>query len=212
MKKILFFFILTAVAFTTVSCNSSSDDDSSTSIAERDEWAATNDMWFASKYMEAKKAIANGDDSWKIIIADSRKDKSTNINDYIVVKVEDPVDVLVGTSPLETPESTDSVKVHYRGRLYTGLCFDTSWTGDFDVYTAQPIKGIPTNYVVGFSTALTHMKVGEHWRVYMNSSTAYNRQQQTAIPAYSSLVFEIILAKAWHPKSPVLGNAKKKVQ
>ena len=48
--------------------------------------------------------------------------------------------------------------------------------------------------ISGFSTALQHMRRGDHWRVYIPTELAYGETGSgTAIPPYSLLIFEMTL-------------------
>ena len=47
--------------------------------------------------------------------------------------------------------------------------------------------------VDGFSTALQHMKVGDKWEVWMPWRLGYGANGSNAIPAHTTLVFEIEL-------------------
>ena len=188
MNKMIY-FILFAVALVFTSCSETS--------GEQDEfanWKERNDAYFTSIYTKAKQAADNGDSQWKVIRSYSKKDGSIDCNDYIVVEV-----LAKGAGDV-CPLYTDSVKMHYSGSLipsvtYTeGLKFDASWTGDYNLLTMQPAKGVVSNFVDGFATALMHMKTGDRWRVYMPYTLGYGKSERDNIPAYSTLIFDLTLA------------------
>ena len=79
------------------------------------------------------------------------------------------------------------VTCHYRGSLITGKVFDDSWR-----------RGIPEAFrvnelITGFQTALLAMHKGDHWRVYIPYQAGYGTKRDGAIPAFSTLIFEIEL-------------------
>ena len=79
------------------------------------------------------------------------------------------------------------VTCHYRGSLITGKVFDDSWQ-----------RGIPEAFrvnelITGFQTALLAMHKGDHWRVYIPYQAGYGTKRDGAIPAFSTLIFEIEL-------------------
>lgn len=160
-------------------------------------WQERNDTYFASVYAQAESAIANGDTNWKIIRCYSKSPDSKKQTDYIVAKVKNN-----GTNN-NSVAFTDSVKIHYRGRLMPttnyaeGYQFDSSWTGDYDLQTMNPYKGVASNFIKGFSTALMNMHTGDRWEVYIPYELGYNESESGSIPAYSTLVFDLTLVKAW---------------
>ncbi|GAB3253659.1 FKBP-type peptidyl-prolyl cis-trans isomerase [Larkinella harenae] len=91
-----------------------------------------------------------------------------------------------GTGP--KPQTTDTVKAHYTGRLIDGTVFDSS------VERGQPLE-IPVNQVIqGWSEALQLMPVGSKWKLYIPSALAYGSQGTgPQIGPNSTLVFDIEL-------------------
>lgn len=76
-------------------------------------------------------------------------------------------------------------EVSYEGRLIDGKVFDSSQN--------KTVK-FPANQVIkGWTIALTNMKVGSEWEVYIPWNLAYGDQEQGPIPPYSALVFKIKL-------------------
>lgn len=95
-----------------------------------------------------------------------------------------------------TPKATDTVKVHYRGRLIDGTEFDSS-------YKRNEPATFPVNAVIpGWTEVLQLMKVGDKWDVVIPSNLAYGEQgagQQ--IGPNSVLLFEVELINV-EPTSP----------
>tara|TARA_Y100000034_G_scaffold35064_2_gene43021 strand:- start:6216 stop:6971 length:756 start_codon:yes stop_codon:yes gene_type:complete len=67
----------------------------------------------------------------------------------------------------ESPSSTDTVSVHYEGRLTNGTVFDSS------IARGVPVD-FPVNRVIsGWTEALQLMKEGDEWELYIPSVLAY---------------------------------------
>lgn len=174
--KTLLLFILAALAF--ASC---SKDDETDTI-----WRENNEAAFA-------KTAASSE--FKTIESPSKKGSIA----YRIIKSGDG----------KTPLFTDNVKINYtgwykeydwdKGDSYTNengvkvinkIIFDT--TKNTTTTDTPRIFGV-NSVVDGFSTALQHMKVGDKWEVWMPWRLAYGANGSQAIPAYTTLVFEIEL-------------------
>lgn len=88
----------------------------------------------------------------------------------------------------ESPALTDTVSVHYTGKLIDGKVFDSS------VQRGKPAT-FPVNGVIkGWQMALQKMSVGAKWMLYIPSELAYGeRGSQGAIGPNEVLVFEVEL-------------------
>lgn len=122
-------------------------------------------------------------------------------NDSVYMKIIEP-----GTGA--TPLFTDSVSVYYRGKLINGTVFDQNYTGDLN-----PEVHVPTHFamqasqtsggdglIVGWITALQHMKEGQRVELYIPADLAYGSTDRSSIPANSMLIFDLKLEKVIHPK------------
>lgn len=122
-------------------------------------------------------------------------------NDSVYMKILEP-----GTGI--TPLFTDSVSVYYRGKLINGTVFDQNYTGDLN-----PEVHVPTHFamqasqtsggdglIVGWMTALQHMKEGQRVELYIPADLAYGSTDRSSIPANSMLIFDLKLEKVIHPK------------
>jgi FKBP-type peptidyl-prolyl cis-trans isomerase FklB len=87
-----------------------------------------------------------------------------------------------------TPKATDTVTVHYRGKLVDGTEFDSS-------YSRNEPATFPVNGVIpGWTEALQLMKVGSQWELCIPANLAYGeRGAGGRIPANAALVFEVEL-------------------
>lgn len=157
-------FLLVA-AFFFASCSESDD-----TISEFDNWKQKNDTYWASLYTQTKQRIASGDTSWKILPKWSLSNQSpmnagtvitNDSTDCIIVHVEKEGD------GARTPNYTDTVQVHYLGRLipsptYTsGYIFDASYDYS-EGYNLQIMR--PYTTTCGNFISWLHHCIAEHAR------------------------------------------------
>lgn len=90
-----------------------------------------------------------------------------------------------GTGP--QPTVTDSVVVHYTGKLLNGKVFDSS------VERGEPATFTLNSVIPGWTEALQKMKAGSKWEIYIPSNLAYGPQAQGEIPGNSTLIFDVEL-------------------
>lgn len=164
-------------------------------------WKATNDTYFNNLYQTATKQIASGSTQWKIIAnwsynADAAKTPDTHI----------VVEVLKQGTGSGCPFYSDSVRVHYQGRLLpsvsypAGRIFEQTWTGAYDTATNAPKNFLVSRLVDGFATALQHMHIGDRWRVYIPYQLGYgSKNTSNGLPACSTLIFDITLSAYARP-------------
>lgn len=178
-----------------LSCSEDTEEDN-----EFEDWQNRNEAYFQDIY---QTAMANSDGSWKII-------RNYTFEDSITVDYDDNivVQVLEAGTGSGSPLFTDSVLVNYRGRLIPsesypeGYVFNESYTGDYDYMTARPAKFVVGDLVDGFATALQHMRIGDHWRVYIPYQLGYGASDSDGIPAYSTLIFDIALVAYYRAGTP----------
>lgn len=199
MKKYLY-MLLCLACMGLYSC--SETDDTTDEYAN---WQERNETYFKSIYSKAESNIQDGKtNKWKILKSFSKVDEAIRQYDDKIV-----VEVLHEGTGSGCPLYTDSVRVHYEGRLMPttehaeGYVFDRSWTGDYNPNTMVPSKFVVNGVVDGFSLALQNMHIGDRWRVYMPSEMAYKSSNQSTIPAYSTLIFDITLHSYTHPGTPM---------
>jgi len=87
----------------------------------------------------------------------------------------------------ESPTETDTVKVHYRGRLLDGTEFDSSYG------RGQPTELGVGQVIPGWQEALQLMPVGSKWEVWIPASLAYGTQGAGTIGPNETLHFDIEL-------------------
>ena len=87
-----------------------------------------------------------------------------------------------------SPSPSDTVRVHYTGRLINGDVFDSS------VKRGEPAEFVVGGVIKGWQMSLQKMKVGDKWMLYIPSELAYGeRGSQGAIGPNEVLVFEVEL-------------------
>lgn len=97
-----------------------------------------------------------------------------------------------GDGPSPKPE--DTVTVNYRGMLIDGTEFDHSPTN-------QPASFAAEGVIRGWTEALTRMKVGSKWKLFIPSDLAYGpKGRQPKISPNAALIFDVELLSF---KSPV---------
>jgi FKBP-type peptidyl-prolyl cis-trans isomerase FklB len=99
------------------------------------------------------------------------------------------------------PAPTDVVTVNYRGTLVDGTEFDNS------AKHGRPAQFGVGNVIPGWTEALTHMKVGSKWQVFIPSELAYGERGRPNIPPNSVLIFEMELLNTEAPAPVVSTNA-----
>lgn len=93
-----------------------------------------------------------------------------------------------GDGPI--PTATDSVEVHYTGKLIDGTVFDSS------VERGTPATFGVTQVIPGWVEALQLMKAGSKWRLFIPSQLAYGPQGAGGIIGpNSTLIFDVELLK-----------------
>ncbi len=87
----------------------------------------------------------------------------------------------------ESPTETDTVVVHYRGRLLDGTEFDSSYG------RGQPTEFGVGQVIPGWQQALQLMPSGSKWEVWIPASLAYGTQGTGNIGPNQTLHFDIEL-------------------
>lgn len=171
------------------------------------DWAVRNDAYIDSIAAVCENPPAG--ESWQKVLnyklqSESEaglgyQDYTPGKNDYVYMKLfpQDNIEPL-GISPL----STDTVSVHYRGKLINGTVFDQSFSGNWNADVSVPRSFAVSGVITGWSTALMQMQEGQHVELYIPAGLRYGSIARDEIPAYSALVFDVRLEKVIHPKGP----------
>lgn len=92
-----------------------------------------------------------------------------------------------GSKPAPLDNST--VKVIYKGMLYNGTAFDSTY-----LYTDSAATGRVDKFVDGFQIALTHMQPGDSCQIIIPQNLGYGAETvSTTILPYSTLIFDLKL-------------------
>ena len=86
-----------------------------------------------------------------------------------------------------TPESSDTVTVHYRGTLIDGTEFDSSYR------RGKPATFRVEGVIPGWTEALQLMKEGARWQLFIPPELAYGDKRTQKIEPNSTLIFELEL-------------------
>jgi len=85
------------------------------------------------------------------------------------------------------PTGTDTVKVHYEGRLIDGTLFDNSYERQ------EPVTFALNDVINGWSEGLQLMTEGSKYKLYIPYELGYGAFGYGPIPPYSTLIFTIEL-------------------
>ncbi len=87
----------------------------------------------------------------------------------------------------ERPDASDTVSIHYEGKLIDGTVFDSS------LERGQPAEFPVADVVPGFGAGLQLVKEGGKIRLHIPPDLGYGDQSPPTIPAGSALIFEVEL-------------------
>ena len=192
MKSIRILFTLTlSVLLGLTSC------EETTEVGEFDNWQERNAHFVDSISAEAR---ANTYGDWKVFLAEGLDASKEWCDEYYVY-----CQVIEEGNGMEHPLYTDSVVINYSGRLMPtdtypdGYLFDSSYRGELNPSFNVPVTLALNETVKGFYTALQQMADGDIWKVYIPYTLGYGTSGSSAIPGYSTLVFDINLVSFHHP-------------
>ncbi len=143
-----------------------------------------DDLVFRVELLEIIQPVASNADAWT-------KYKTWPVSDKAVQKLPSGVQYIVlesGDAKGATPQETDGVVVYYEGRVAgSDQAFDSTFaTGD---PATLPAKGL----MPGWDEALSKMRPGDRWLVYIPSNLGFGATEQGMIPANSNIIFEVKL-------------------
>ena len=162
-----------------------------TEVGEFDNWRTRNNEYIDSIASVAEK---NADGNWLILKsyllpADDESDLTVqkDVNNYVYCHIEER-----GNGTI-SPIYTDSTRTHYRVWYMNGTLLDQSFKGNFNPDRAVPFKSSVSGMIVGWTTALQHMHVGDIWTVYIPYTLGYGKTTSNGVPGYSALKYWINL-------------------
>ena len=137
-------------------------------------------MEYYHKVNMERKYGANRTAGEEFLKANAKKDSVKTTPSGLQYKV-----LTMGTGDIPTKES--KVKVNYEGHLLDGTEFDSSYKRNKPV--SFPVSGV----IPGWTEALCMMPVGSKWELYIPQELAYKDREQSKIPPFSCLIFNVEL-------------------
>lgn len=155
----------------------------------------------AAKTEELEKIVSakNLKDGQDFLAANAKKE-GVRVKEVIGrdgAKTELQYKILQSGPPGPSPKKTDTVEVHYVGKLIDGTVFDSSIQRGF------PATFGVTEVLPGWMEALQMMKAGDKWEVYLPPGLAYGEFPTSHIGPNSTLIFEIDLLSFFTPTNRV---------
>lgn len=209
MRSYIHFITAVCLVMFVAAVTSCSEDTSP--VTNYDNWESRNNAYFSQKYKEAQDSVAAGKKNWKLLKSVYKAANSNAETDYVIARI---IECSHGEDT-PTTLATDSVYMHYRGKLIPrdeyvedtttyakdGLMFDTSYYGEtLDLNTAIPAKFAVKDLVDGLQTVLANMHAGDRMEVILPYTMGYGTSSSnTSVPAYSTLRFDIMLVYIGHP-------------
>ncbi len=96
----------------------------------------------------------------------------------------------------DSPKPEDNVTVNYRGTLIDGTEFDSSYK------RGQPATFRVSGVIPGWTEALTKMKPGAKWQLFIPSNLAYGERGNPNISPNATLLFDVELISVQPPPPP----------
>lgn len=187
MKKSPWLLLAALIA----SCFISACDETS-EISEYANWRERN-----QRFVDSIAAVAeeNADGNWRIyksyaLPADNPNDLTAvkDVNNYIYCHIEES-----GTGTV-SPIYTDSIRASYRVWLINDNLIDQSFRGTFNPAISVPTKFAMSGTIIGWTTALQQMHVGDAWTIYIPYKWGYGTTASGDVPGYSTLKYWVHLA------------------
>ena len=187
MKKSLWLLFAAVIA----SCLFAACEETS-EVNEYANWRERN-----QRFIDSIAAVAeeNVDGNWRIyksltLPPDNPNElaQAKDVNDYVYCHIEQS-----GTGTT-SPIYTDSIRASYRMWLINGTMLDQSFRGEFHPSFSVPAKFYMKSTIVGWTTAMQQMHVGDSWAIYIPYTLGYGTTPSGNIPAYSTLKYWVNLA------------------
>ena len=106
-----------------------------------------------------------------------------------VIEIEPGLQYLVidsGDPMKEPPALNQIISAHFHGTLTNGEVF---WSS----LDSEPLKIELSKLIIGCQKAISLMREGDKWMVYIDPTLAYGEEGRPGIPSNSILIFEIEL-------------------
>ncbi|MDE5572229.1 MAG: FKBP-type peptidyl-prolyl cis-trans isomerase [Muribaculaceae bacterium] len=169
MRKILFWILCLPLTFSFIACDDDNDNDT------YKEWREEN-VDYINK--EASRLV-DGKNYYKRIVP------GWNSALYVLIHYFNNTEETAGNL---VPLETSTVAVKYKGMLYDGTPFDSSYVNTDSLFITKV-----TGVISGWQIALQEMHVGDSVDVIIPYQAAYGVSGSGSIPPYSTLKFGIKL-------------------
>ena len=171
MKK-LPIFLLICLLIGIVACKETEDY-----WTQYEQWRETNESWFIEQ-LGAKDE--KGNPIYTKVVP------SWDHSIYVLMKYYNDTSL---NRDAQSPYQTSTVDVIYKGMLYDGTPFDSSYLRTDSIYRTQVKQNIK-----GWIIALEQMKVGDSCRVIIHQTLGYGAQYMSSLNLpYTTLVFDMKL-------------------
>lgn len=181
MKKLFYHICLLAAvivgASAVTSCND--DDDVKNTWKEYEAWRDLNNEFFDEQKFSVD---ADGNPLYTPLVAQWNPGAEILIHYFNDRKL---------TENNLSPMLTSTVDVKYRGTLYNGVPFDSSYLRT--TYGDSIFRTKVNKVIEGWWIALCNMRVGDSARIVVPYGVAYKGSSQGIIPPFSTLIFDIKL-------------------
>lgn len=95
------------------------------------------------------------------------------------------------------PTATGEVRLHFRGSLYTGQDFASSYANAQPGQEPEPVTFKVSEFPVeGVREVLPMMKVGSRWEVFLPPEKAYGNSPRSPIGPNQAVIFDVKLIEA----------------
>ena len=129
------------------------------------------------------------DDQSRINMAESEKFLASNLLNEGVIEIEPGLQyqILKSTEEGKQPELESVIKADFHGTLIDGNVF---WSS---IEIGEPLTITLSQLIPGCQKAISKMREGDSWRVFIHPSLAYGEKGTPGIPPNSTIIFDIDL-------------------
>ena len=129
------------------------------------------------------------DDQSRINLVESEKFLAANLLNEGVIEIEPGLQyqILKSTEDGKQPELESVIMADFHGTLIDGNVF---WSS---IEIGEPLTITLSQLIPGCQKAISKMREGDSWRVFIHPSLAYGEKGTPGIPPNSTIIFDIDL-------------------
>ena len=129
------------------------------------------------------------DDQSRINLVESEKFLAANLLNEGVIEIEPGLQyqILKSTEEGKQPELESVIMADFHGTLIDGNVF---WSS---IEIGEPLTITLSQLIPGCQKAISKMREGDSWRVFIHPSFAYGEKGTPGIPPNSTIIFDIDL-------------------